>query len=95
MRNNVWSHTELQENKLNVVEINVGQITHWLSSRTSCNERTGGVAESVVGFAASARGGGTLRELFRCEREDEWSHALDIGCLKKNGTTEISLGFVR
>jgi len=69
--------------------------THWLSSRTSCNERTGGVAESVVGFAASARGGGTLRELFRCEGEDEWSHALDIGCLKKNGTTEISLGFVR
>jgi hypothetical protein len=28
MRNNACSHTELQENKLNVVEINVGQIKY-------------------------------------------------------------------
>ena len=41
------------------------------------------------------RGGGTLRELFRCEGKIYFSHALDIGCLNDTTVATISLGFVR
>ena len=50
--------------------------------------------EFILGWAAEMRGGGTLRELFRCEGKIYFSHALDIGCLNETVAT-ISLGFVR
>ena len=68
---------------------------HWLSSDSVCNERTGGHMESILGWAAGSRGGGTLRELFRCEGKIFFSHALDIGCLHNTTIATISLGFVR
>ena len=67
---------------------------HWLSSNSSCNERSDGHMEFILGWAAESRGGGTLRELFRCEGKIYFSHALDIGCLNET-TVTISLGFVR
>ena len=87
---------ELQSGDLRAVHRCYSNVTgtHWLSSSSSCAERAGGHAEFVLGWAAGRRGGGTLRELFRCESLLRWSHALDIGCV--NGTTkETSLGFVR
>jgi hypothetical protein len=68
---------------------------HWLSSSFLCNERTGGHMESILGWAAGSRGGGTLRELFRCEGKTFFSHALDIGCSYNTTIATVSLGFVR
>ena len=51
--------------------------------------------EFILGWAAGSRGGGTLRELLRCEEKMFFSHALDVGCLNGSTVATMSLGFVR